>query len=192
MAKTKSHLSHPVFHLADEIMRVSGRMASIFSQATAQSGLSTLAYTVFVYVAESPFPPTVPQIGRSLGYARQVIQRAVNELIGVGFIETMPNPNHKRAPLLQITNAGEEFRRISDARVNAIARTLQRYVSEDKCRKLLRELHDLRTNIEDYVRHETDEHAEPLKRKRVRPQAAVGSPKSKRRPAPVGRLRTGE
>jgi DNA-binding MarR family transcriptional regulator len=193
MSKTKSHLSHPVFHLADEVMRVSGRIAGIFSEATAQSGLSPLAYATFVYVAESPFPPTVPQIGRSLGYARQVIQRSVNELIAEGFLEAMPNPNHKRAPLLQLTRSGGDFKQISDARVNAIAKALQRYVSEDKCRKLLRDLHDLRTQIEEYSRHETDAHANTPKRKRGASRLAVGSPKSKRRAAPIGgRLRAGD
>jgi DNA-binding MarR family transcriptional regulator len=149
-----SHLSHPVCELADEIMRISGRIKIIFSEATSASGVSPLAYTVFVYVAESKSAPTVPQIGRSIGHARQVIQRAVNELIAAGLVETLPNPNHKRAPLLQLSPAGETFKLRSDERGIAIGDQVMRFVGESRCREVLEDLRAFRGEIEEYVRKE--------------------------------------
>lgn len=147
-----SHLSHPVCELADEILRIGGRMKIIFGTATSAAGLSPLAYTVVIYVAESPHAPTVPQIGRSIGHPRQVIQRAVNELIAAGLVETLPNPNHKRAPLLQLSEAGEEFKEASDRRAIAIGDQLMDFAGAAECKEVLQQLRTFRHHIEDYVR----------------------------------------
>jgi DNA-binding MarR family transcriptional regulator len=148
-----THLSHPTCVLADEVVRLSARLKSVFSEATAQSGLSALAYTVFIYIAESSAPPTVPQIGRSIGHVRQVIQRAVHDLIGLGLVETMPNPNHKRAPLLQLSAEGEEFKRKSDSRVTRIGDELLRHLDEKACVQAISDLRKVRGQIEEYLRH---------------------------------------
>lgn len=153
-----SHLTHPVCELADEILRISGRLKVIFGTATSAAGLSPLAYTVIIYIAESPREPTVPQIGRSIGHPRQVIQRAVNELLGAGLIETVPNPDHKRAPLLRLSPAGEHFKEQSDERAIAIGDQLMDYAGADECKDVLARLRTFRAHIEDYVRRE-GEHA---------------------------------
>lgn len=147
-----SHLSHPVCELADEIMRISGRMKIIFGEATSAAGLSPMAYTVIIYVAESPHAPTVPQIGRSIGHPRQVIQRAVNELIQAGLVETLHNPDHKRAPLLQLSEAGKAFKERSDRRAIFIGDQLMDFAGAAECMQVLQQLRTFRGHIEDYVR----------------------------------------
>lgn len=147
-----SHLSHPVCELADEILRIGGRLRLIFGEATSAAGLSLLAYTVVIYVAESPVAPTVPQIGRSIGHPRQVIQRAVNELLAAGLIVTMPNPDHKRAPLLALSEAGEAFKEASDRRAIAIGDRLMDFAGVTECKQVLQQLRTFRGHIEDYAR----------------------------------------
>ena len=62
--------------LIDAMARLHGRLREAFSSARAASALSDMEHTVLVAVVEAQRAPTVPQIGRSLGHPRQVIQRA--------------------------------------------------------------------------------------------------------------------
>src|SRR5882724_3839651 len=92
---------HPLVHLIDEVIRLRGRLQSLFAGVGAASGLAPMESTVLTAVVESHTTPTVSQIGRSLGHPRQVIQRAANNLIAARLLETTPNPGHKRAALLR-------------------------------------------------------------------------------------------
>jgi alkylation response protein AidB-like acyl-CoA dehydrogenase len=80
----------------DEIARTRGRVTSVFAEGRTAIGLSDLEMIVLNAVFGAGSPPTVPQIGRSLGHARQVIQRAANTLVDKGLktawiIDTQPH-----------------------------------------------------------------------------------------------------
>ncbi|MDH3418820.1 MAG: MarR family winged helix-turn-helix transcriptional regulator [Gammaproteobacteria bacterium] len=51
---------------------------------------------------------TVPELARSRSVSRQHIQVSVNELVDRGWLETVPNPAHRRSPLIALTQAGRE------------------------------------------------------------------------------------
>lgn len=138
--------------LIDELIRTHGRLKSIFANVNAAAGLSSMESMVLTAVIESSVPPTVPQIGRSLGHARQVIQRAANSLVAAGLIETRPNPSHKRAPLLLPTQQGRTSKRQSDARSEDVTKALLRRVDAATCRHMAGELHALRGVMEDLLR----------------------------------------
>ena len=87
--------------LVDEIARLNGRLKSAFAASRRAVGLGDSEIMVLNAVVEAERPPTVAQIGRSLGHPRQIIQRAANSLVADGLIETRPNPDHKRAALLR-------------------------------------------------------------------------------------------
>lgn len=143
---------HVLIHLADELIRLNGRVRSIFSGITEDSGLKAMELAVLSSVVGARQPPTVSQIGRSTGHPRQVVQRAANALIEAGLIETQDNPDHKRAPLLVATAAGEEIKQTADARAIAAADGLMQSIDEEKCARLTRELRVLRREIEAHVR----------------------------------------
>lgn len=110
--------------MISECFVVHGRMVSIFSTIKDAVGLTgTEALTLFA-VINSGKPVTVPQIGRSLGHARQVIQRAANVLVARGLLKTQENPSHKRAALLVATEAGRTIKLGFDAAGRAVAETL--------------------------------------------------------------------
>ena len=52
-------------------------------------------------------PLTVPQMGRAQAISRQFVQRMVNDAVGRGLVEPVPNPAHKRSPLIRLTPDGE-------------------------------------------------------------------------------------
>jgi DNA-binding MarR family transcriptional regulator len=144
--------SNPVVALVDEVIRINGRIKSIFKGVKTATGFSSMEITVLTAVVESRLAPTVPQIGRSLGHSRQVIQRAVNALTAAKLVETAPNPNHKRAPLLRATLRGQTLKRETDAHATKAIRTLLRGINAVKCRRVAGELRQLRGEMEAYLR----------------------------------------
>jgi DNA-binding MarR family transcriptional regulator len=144
--------ANPFVEMIDEILRMSGRIRSVFGDVSAGTGLSAMETTVLTAVAESRYPPTVPQIGRSLGHPRQVIQRAVNALVEAGLLDTSDNPEHKRARLLTPTAAGLRVKREADARANKIAELLLKEMDGDLCREITRDLRQARAIIERHLK----------------------------------------
>ncbi|HYD05659.1 MAG TPA: MarR family transcriptional regulator [Reyranella sp.] len=122
--KQRDDSQHPLSALADEVARLQGRLKHLFAPILRELGLGESELTVLTAVVEAERPPTVPQIGRSLGHARQLVQRAANSLADRGLIELLPNPDHKRAALLRATEAGVALKRRADAEAGAIARNL--------------------------------------------------------------------
>jgi DNA-binding MarR family transcriptional regulator len=115
---------HPLVGLVDEISRLNGRLKSAFADTRRSVGLGESEMMVLNAVVEAGHAPTVPQIGRSLGHPRQLIQRAANALIAADLIETRANPDHKRAALLHATEQGIALKREADARGDALAQAL--------------------------------------------------------------------
>jgi DNA-binding MarR family transcriptional regulator len=105
----------PSIALVDEIGRLNGRFKTLFADVRRGVGLGDTELLVMSAVVEARRPPTVPQIGRSLGHPRQIIQRAANALIAAGLVEHAPNPDHKRAALLLATSDGIARKRQADA-----------------------------------------------------------------------------
>ncbi|MBV9510989.1 MAG: MarR family transcriptional regulator [Caulobacteraceae bacterium] len=90
--------------LIDEIIRGRTRLpgAAAFHDRVELQGLAGTVLTAVVLGEK----PTVPQIGRSLGYPRQTIQRQADLLVELGLVEFVENPDHKRARRLVATAEG--------------------------------------------------------------------------------------
>ena len=158
MASKGTPKHHPVIALIDEVLRLNSRLRTIFEGTTEFTGLSSMQLAVLTAVTESRHPPTVPQIGRSLGNPRQVIQRAANVLVDEGLIETRDNPNHKRAPLLVVTQAGQNLKHKADLHAIASADELLSVIETGDCEKLTDDLHDLRGKIEAHIKTRSRAH----------------------------------
>ncbi|MFD7663799.1 MarR family winged helix-turn-helix transcriptional regulator [Streptomyces sp. NPDC059788] len=51
-------------------------------------------------------PLTVPQMGRAQALSRQFVQRMTNDAAGLGLVEFLPNPAHKKSSLIALTEDG--------------------------------------------------------------------------------------
>ncbi|AYJ85417.1 MarR family transcriptional regulator (plasmid) [Sphingomonas paeninsulae] len=98
----------------DEITRARGRTNAVFRDIRMMHGMTEVENVVLTAVTGASHSPTVPQIGRSLGHPRQVIQRAADALVVRGLIEWRDNPDHKRARLLTATAEGQRLRHLAD------------------------------------------------------------------------------
>jgi len=146
----------PLVGLVDEISRLNGRLKSTFAASRREVGLGDSEMMVLNAVVEAERAPTVPQIGRSLGHPRQLIQRAANALMASGLIEAVPNPDHKRAALLRPTGKGTALKREADARADAIAGTLAGDMDGEAVRAATRALRAIRRQLEARLRETND------------------------------------
>jgi DNA-binding MarR family transcriptional regulator len=143
--------------LVGEVFLAHGWLTQLFSRIKDSVGLTgTEALTLYA-VVNSGKPVTVPQIGRTLGHARQVIQRAANTLVERGFLETKDNPAHKRAALLVATKAGREVKLGFDAAGRAMSETLAEGLDLDAVGAALKGLRQLRRRVENRARDQATE-----------------------------------
>jgi len=152
MSTPKTTTRHPLVLLIDELTRLRSRLQSVFADASTSTGLSHMELLVLTAVVESQSPPTVPQIGRSLGHQRQVVQRAANDLTKANLLDTMPNPDHKRAQLLCATDEGKRLYGKAAALGKQAANSLGRALDMAQCERLAGDLHELRGKIETHLR----------------------------------------
>lgn len=143
---------HPLVGLVDETSRLTGRLKSVFADSRQSVGLNDSEIMVLNAVVEADQPPTVAQIGRSLGHARQLIQRAANSLRDAGLIEMTGNPDHKRAPLLAATDKGIALKRKADALAEQIAENLMPALDRSGVREATAALRALRKQLEARLR----------------------------------------
>ncbi len=143
---------HPLVGLSDELIRLTGRLKSLFADARRNAGLGDSELGVLNSVVEAERPPTVSQIGRSIGQPRQLIQRAANALVDAGLIETMPNPDHKRAVLLRATTRGIAVKREVDGQADETAEAVWTASENTGVREATNALRSIRQQLEAQLR----------------------------------------
>jgi DNA-binding MarR family transcriptional regulator len=153
---TQSDVRKPISGLLSEAKRVSARLKTIFVESWRDCGLNESELMVLTAVITADRPPTAPQIGRSQGYPRQIVQRAANALIAQGLVETAPNPDHKRAVLLKPTARGIALKGQCDVRSEEIAAQLVKTVDLDAVLAATASLHTVRRQLEAYVRQQNN------------------------------------
>jgi len=137
---------------ADEVARLRGRMRALYADTRAASGLPEMELTVLTAVVNAATPPTVAQIGRSLGHPRQVVQRAANALAEYGLVEFADNPEHKRASLIIATEAGLALKAADHDRAQAVTRAVLARIDGGAFAEAADRLHAIRAAIEAYLR----------------------------------------
>jgi DNA-binding MarR family transcriptional regulator len=137
---------------ADEVARLRGRMRALYADTRGASGLAEMELTVLTAVVNAAAPPTVAQIGRSLGHPRQVVQRAANRLAELGLARFEDNPDHKRASLIVATEAGRALKAADHARAQAVTRAVLARIDEAAFAEAADRLHAIRGAIETYLK----------------------------------------
>lgn len=136
----------------DEIARARGRTQAAFLDLRTSRGLTEVENIVLTAVTGATRPPTVPQIGRSLGHPRQVIQRAADALVARGLIEWRDNPDHKRARLLAPTREGEALQTLRDRDGHDRAQLLSASIDPALLESTVAGLRTIRAAIEQNLR----------------------------------------
>ena len=91
-----------------EIFRVNGLLLADGNRLALAEGLTAARWQVLGAVALAGRPLTVPQIARRMGLTRQAVQASVNRLAAEALVEARDNPDHRRSPLIALTERGSQ------------------------------------------------------------------------------------
>jgi DNA-binding MarR family transcriptional regulator len=125
--------------------RANGLFLAAGDLLAAEEGLTSARWQVLGAVALAGRPLTVPQIARRMGLTRQSVQASVDRLRGEELVEAGENPDHRRSPLIRLTELGSKryaaMQRRQAGWINELAAGLE--VSElSTAARVLRELSD--------------------------------------------------
>jgi DNA-binding MarR family transcriptional regulator len=90
-----------------EAFRFNGRLLAAGDRLTKPLKLSSARWQVLGAIEKRPL--SVAQIARNMGLARQSVQRIADSLKKERVIEYAPNPDHKRAKLVCLTDSGRSL-----------------------------------------------------------------------------------
>lgn len=92
--------------------KLNGQFLSIAEELARPAGITAAWWQVLGAVLPAPLP--VAGIAREMGITRQSVQRIADLLVAKGLAEYRPNPVHRRAKLVAVTESGHAaMRRIT-------------------------------------------------------------------------------
>jgi len=113
MSKTKRTLaSAALTGLILDLFRLNSRLLASGDRLVAGLGLTSARWQILGTIVAADRPQPVAWLARDLGANRQNVQRIVNDLEEEGLVAFRPNPHHRRAQLVVLTDKG---RRTYDA-----------------------------------------------------------------------------
>ena len=98
----------PQYEVTWLIRRLFRAMAQFADRYLQAHGLSAADRAVLEFLYPE-YELSVPEIATRYQVSRQHVQVTVNALLEDGFLESRPNPRHKRSPLFALTRVGREL-----------------------------------------------------------------------------------
>jgi DNA-binding MarR family transcriptional regulator len=112
-----------------DLFGLNNRLLAAGDRLVADLGLTSARWQVLGTVVAAERPQPVAWLSRDMGGNRQNVQRIVNDLNKEGFVAFEPNPHHKRAQLVVLTDKGkrtfDEAMRLQAPWVNELAQGLR-------------------------------------------------------------------
>lgn len=90
-----------------DLFNLNNRVVAAGDRLVAGLGLTSARWQILGTVVAADRPQPVAWLARDLGAHRQNVQRIVNDLAKEGFVAFEPNPHHRRAPLVVLTEKGK-------------------------------------------------------------------------------------
>jgi DNA-binding MarR family transcriptional regulator len=129
--------------------RANGLLLDAGDMLSADEGLTSARWQVLGAIALAERPLTVPQIARRMGLTRQSVHATVNRLVRDGFLELGPNADHRRSPVVGLTQKGTAKYEALDARQVAWINRLARGIARSDIETAVRVLDELSRRLED-------------------------------------------
>jgi DNA-binding MarR family transcriptional regulator len=112
-----------------DLLRVNSLLLTAGDRLVAPLGLTSARWQMLGAIDGAERAQPVAWLARNLGANRQNVQRIINDLHRDGLVAFAPNPHHRRAPLVVLTDKGrdtlEASRRLQIPWINSVARGLQ-------------------------------------------------------------------
>lgn len=147
-ATTRTNEGQLLTDLMLDLFRLHGQVIASGDRLVADLGLTSARWQVLGAIVAAQRPQPVAWLARDLGANRQNIQRIVNDLEAAGLVAFAPNPHHRRAQLVVLTEAGrsvfDEAMRLQAPWVEHLAEGL----AAEELKTVHRVLVDLRLKLE--------------------------------------------
>lgn len=121
MAEIPDAFAHPASILTLETFRLNGALIALGDAVAAPLGLTSARWQVMGAIAEARGALPVSGLARNMGLVRQSVQRIVDELAALGLLRLAPNPHHRRAKLVRLTDRGAALFEEVNARWRPVA-----------------------------------------------------------------------
>ena len=92
-----------------DLFRLNSQILTAGDRLVADLGLTSARWQVLGAIIEADRPQPVAWLARDLGANRQNVQRIVNDLHKDGLAIFKPNPHHRRAQLVVLTDRGRQI-----------------------------------------------------------------------------------
>jgi DNA-binding MarR family transcriptional regulator len=130
------------------LLRINSPLALVVKTVMERVGLGPNEWRVVYIVVSSGQDLTAAAAGRRLRLPRQTVQRIADDLERRGLLEFLPNPDHKNAPILKLTEGGRYAFSGGNGRQYGLAEWLTRDVSEAEARTVLNVLDKLEKRLD--------------------------------------------
>jgi DNA-binding MarR family transcriptional regulator len=130
------------------LFRANGLLLAAGHRLAEREGLTAARWQVLGAVALAGRPLTVPQIARRMGLTRQAVQATVNQLHRGALVDTSDNPDHRRSPLITLTELGRQKYAALDRRQITWINELSAGLKISDLAAAARLLHDLSDKLE--------------------------------------------
>jgi DNA-binding MarR family transcriptional regulator len=112
-------------HLVLDLFRVNSLLLTAGDRLVARLGLTSARWQMLGAINGAEHAQPVAWLARNLGANRQNVQRIINDLYKEGLVAFEPNPHHRRAQLVVLTEKGRQAldatRRLQVPWVNSVA-----------------------------------------------------------------------
>lgn len=136
----------PISTFSLSAFRLNGLLMRNGDQITKALGQSSARWHILGRAGHQP--QTVAQMARSLGNARQSVQRIANDLVREGLAEYKENPADRRSPIVVLTPQGERVLAAIYERYDAWAKRIITQLNKDQLMRLAAELEAVSDIIE--------------------------------------------
>jgi DNA-binding MarR family transcriptional regulator len=102
--------------------KLNGQFLAIGDELARPAGLTVAWWQVIGAVLRGPLP--VAGIAKAMGITRQSVQRIADLLVAKGLAEYRPNPAHRRAKLVAVTEAGRAAIKVINPQHAVLAKRL--------------------------------------------------------------------
>ena len=91
-----------------DLFRVNTLLLTAGDRLVAPLGLTSARWQILGAIVAAERPQPVAWLARNLGANRQNVQRIINDLHRDGHVAFAPNPHHRRAQLVMLTDKGRQ------------------------------------------------------------------------------------
>lgn len=145
----RTEAGNAVTALILDVFRFNGRLLLAGDRLVSDLGLTSARWQILGAIAYADQPESVAWHARTMGVNRQGVQRIVNELNKEGIVAFEPNPHHKRAHLVVLTQKGINLYEAATARQIPWVNNLSESLSLDDIAVARQVIETLKTHLED-------------------------------------------